>query len=408
MSLRPISAERALEQEWLRHIASVNEVEALEELNSRREGLDLSEVEISRELHGSNEVSHAKREPLIIRFLKAFADPFTGILIGIAIVSMFTDVILQDAGSKDPTTSIIIMGMVLVSGLMRFVQETKSGNAAEALAKTIETTCSVERMGEGRCEIPLHEIVVGDIVHLAAGDMIPADVRILSAKDLFISQSALTGESEPIEKRPVTKGTIDDALTDFDDLAFLGSTVISGTALAVVAATGTSTLFGSIAGVLDSAPQKTSFDEGIESVSRLLLKLMIAMVPVVFTVNGLTKGDWLGALLFSLSIAVGLTPEMLPMIVTTCLAKGATDLSHSKVIVKRLDAIQNLGSIDILCTDKTGTLTEDRVVLERHLNVMGNTDERVLRYAFLNSYFETGLRNLIDTAIINRDRKSVV
>ena len=319
MALRPISAQRALEQEWLRHIALVSTDEALDELATTKDGLSDQQVQQSRIQHGSNEIVGKKKQSWIIRLLTSFLDPFTLILIGIAVVSLFTDVILVDGQGKDATTPLIIIGMVLISGLMRFIQETKSGNAAQALAKTIETYCTVQRQDTGEKQVLIHQVVVGDIIKLCAGDLVPADLRILSSKDLFISQSALTGESEPIEKRSVLEDETD-AITDFNNLAYLGSTVISGTGTAVVVATGSSTLFGSIANVLDSKPQKTSFDEGLDSVSRLLLKLMLTMVPLVFIVNAITKGNIIAAALFSLSIAVGLTPEMLPMIVTTCLA----------------------------------------------------------------------------------------
>ncbi|MBQ6395069.1 MAG: magnesium-translocating P-type ATPase, partial [Atopobiaceae bacterium] len=298
-------------------------------------------------------------------------------------------------------TPLIISVMVIISAIMRFVQEAKSDSAAEALADSIQNTANVERIGAGRREMPIDEIVVGDIVHLAAGDIIPADVRLVSTKDFFVSQSSITGESLPIEK---TAAAVEGASTvfDIDNICLMGSTVISGSGVAVVVGVGNSTTYGGIARTLAAREEKTAFELGIDSVSLLFVRLMLVMAPIVFAVNGLTKGDWLEALLFALSVAVGLTPEMLPMIITTCMAKGATDLSHEKVIVKRLDAVQDLGSIDILCSDKTGTLTEDRVVLERYLDIHGNEDLRVLGYAFLNSFFETGLRNLIDSAIINR------
>ena len=273
----------------------------------------------------------------------------------------------------------------------------------------VESCAEVERDGDGGNETPIDEIVIGDVVHLSSGDVVPADLRIFSARDLFVSQASLTGESEPVEKRAslaadasATAAASAPALTDLGSLAFMGSTVISGNARGIVVATGARTMFGEATDTLAGRKRETSFDAGIKSTSRLLMRLMLAMLPVVFVVSGATKGDWVSALLFSLSVAVGLTPEMLPMLVTTCLGKGAVDLSRHHVIVKRLDAIQDLGAIDVLCTDKTGTLTEDRIVLERHLDVNGREDARVLRYAFLNSYFSTGVKNLIDNAIVER------
>lgn len=298
--------------------------------------------------------------------------------------------------------------MVLVSGVLRFVQDEKSTVAAESLAEMVESTAEVERDGDGGNETPIDEIV-GDVIHLSSGDIVPADLRIFAARDLFVSQASLTGESEPIEKRASLDVTglegLDvaaTAITGLSDLAFMGSTVTSGNARGVVVATGARTMFGEATGTLVGRKRETSFDVGIKSTSRLLMRLMLIMLPVVFVISGVTKGDWVDALLFSLSVAVGLTPEMLPMLVTTCLGKGAVDLSRSRVIVKRLDSIQDLGAVDVLCTDKTGTLTEDRIVLERHLDVNGREDARVLRYAFLNSYFSTGVKNLVDNAIIER------
>ena len=265
----------------------------------------------------------------------------------------------------------------------------------------ITTTCTVTRKGQEMAEIPLDEVVVGDIVHLSAGDMLPADVRILDAKDLFVSQASLTGESEPIEKIPMVNETRD-AITDYTNIAFMGSNVISGSASAVVVTVGDHTLFGSMASEVAHEAVETSFSKGVNAVSWVLIRFMLVMVPLVFVSNGITKGDWLSAFLFGISIAVGLTPEMLPMIVTTCLAKGAVSMSKKQTIVKNLNSIQNFGAIDILCTDKTGTLTQDKVVLEYHLNVNGEDDLRVLRHAYLNSYFQTGYKNLMDVAIIQK------
>lgn len=391
--------------EWLRQVSSFETNELLDEFNTSRDGLSAEKIELSRAAWGSNEVAHVRRDPAVVRFFKAFADPFMGILALLAVVSLFTDVILAAPADRNPSTFLIIFAMIAVSGILRFVQEGKSDNAAAALARTIQTTCNVERQDVGRIEIPLADVVVGDIVHLAAGDIVPADARLIQTRDLFLGMSSLTGESLPVERvAKACPAPAKDTRTagDLDSIVLMGSTVISGSGVAVVVATGANTMFGGMARSLGSARGKTAYDEGIASVSKLLLRLMLVMAPFVFVINGITKGDWLSALLFSLSVAVGLTPEMLPMIVTTCLAKGAVDLSHDRVIVKRLDAIQNLGAMDVLCTDKTGTLTEDHVVLERHLDLMSNENPRVLRYAFLNSFFETGVRNLIDSAIISR------
>ncbi|MDO5708642.1 MAG: HAD-IC family P-type ATPase, partial [Coriobacteriales bacterium] len=388
-----------MEQTWLAYIAVLDVDAVYSELKTRRTGLTEEEVEASREAHGANRMAETKRTPALLRFLQTFSDPFVLILLALGAVSFATDVVFAAPGEKDPATPLLIAAMALVSVVLRFVQETRGADAAAALAESIETTCCVERAGVGRIEIPLDEVVVGDIVHLAAGDIVPADLRIVAARDLFVGQSALTGESEAVEKRPAPTDGLVQPL-ESDNLAFLGTTVISGTGIGVAVRVGEETELGSIAAQLESSGKETAYDRGIRDVSMLLVRLMVIVVPIVFLINVVTKGNWLDALLFSLSVAVGLTPEMLPMIVTTCLAKGAVDLSKGRVIVKRLDAIQNLGSIDVLCCDKTGTLTEDRVVLERHLDVNGHEDARVLRHAFLNSHFETGMLNLIDTAII--------
>jgi Mg2+-importing ATPase len=308
----------------------------------------------------------------------------------------------EEPDGPDPLAVIIISTMVMISGLLRFVQETRSGNAAENLLKLIKTTTNVQRLESGNKEIPLDDVVVGDLVHLAAGDMVPADMRIIQAKDLFISQSALTGESIAIEKIPDKVKNISDTLTETPNLAFMGTDVVSGSAVGVVIVTGDNTIFGEMAKSVNVKPVKTSFEKGVNSVSWVLIRFMLCMVPCVLFINGFTKGDWWGALLFALSIAVGLTPEMLPMIVTTCLAKGAVAMSRKKTIIKNLNSMQNVGAMDILCTDKTGTLTQDKVVLMYHLDIQGQEDMRVLRHAFLNSYYQTGLRNLMDIAIINR------
>ncbi|MBQ9005938.1 MAG: HAD-IC family P-type ATPase, partial [Atopobiaceae bacterium] len=388
-----------MEQTWLAYLAATDIDGVYDELKTRRSGLSAEEVEASREAHGANRMAETQRTPAVLRFLQTFGDPFVLILLALGVVSLMTDVVFAEPGAKDAATPVLIALMALVSVILRFVQETRGADAAAALAESIETTCCVERQGVGRIEIPLDEVVVGDIVHLAAGDIVPADLRIIAARDLFVGQSALTGESEAIEKTPApTDGMVPPL--EATNLAFLGTTVISGTGVGVAARVGEETELGNIAARLDASKKETAYDRGIRDVSMLLVRLMVIVVPIVFVINVVTKGNWLDALLFSLSVAVGLTPEMLPMIVTTCLAKGAVDLSRGRVIVKRLDAIQNLGSIDTLCSDKTGTLTEDRVVLERHLDVTGREDARVLRHAFLNSHFETGMLNLIDMAII--------
>ena len=382
--------------------------ETLGYLNTTLCGLEPGKVEENRSEYGSNKVTREKKKTLPQRLAGAFINPFTAILFCLALVSSFTDMIFPHFSlfgcvpkDFDCLTVVIILTMVFLSGTLRFVQESRSGNAAEKLLAMITTTCTVTRKGQEMAEIPLDEVVVGDIVHLSAGDMLPADVRILDAKDLFVSQASLTGESEPIEKIPMVNETRD-AITDYTNIAFMGSNVIFGSASAVVVTVGDHTLFGSMASEVAHEAVETSFSKGVNAVSWVLIRFMLVMIPLVFVANGITKGDWLSAFLFGISIAVGLTPEMLPMIVTTCLAKGAVSMSKKQTIVKNLNSIQNFGAIDILCTDKTGTLTQDKVVLEYHLNVNGEDDLRVLRHAYLNSYFQTGYKNLMDVAIIQK------
>ena len=383
--------------------------QVLQEVKTSLRGLEEQQVAEHRATFGSNRVTHEKKKSLLQRLAAAFINPFTAILFCLAVVSAVTDMALpyfslfgSTPEDFDPLTVVIILTMVLISGTLRYVQETRSGNAAEKLLAMITTTCTVTRKDQIKVEIPLEEVVVGDIVHLSAGDMIPADVRILEAKDLFVSQASLTGESAPVEKMPDMVSEQKESVTDYPNIAFMGSNVISGSATAVVLSVGDSTLFGSMAAAVADEAVETSFTKGVNAVSWVLIRFMLVMVPLVFFINGITKGDWLAAFLFGISVAVGLTPEMLPMIVTTCLAKGAMSMSKKQTIVKNLNSIQNFGAIDVLCTDKTGTLTQDKVVLEYHLNLNGDDDPRVLRHAYLNSFFQTGYKNLMDLAIIQR------
>jgi len=375
------------------------------------DGYDDDKVDEMRDQYGVNIITKQDKETIPRRLWDSFINPFTIVLFVLAVLSLIMDVITAPQGEKDPIAVIIVMTMIFISGMIRFIQELRSSNAADKLSEMVETTVAVTRLYESegsdeevseRREIPLDEVVVGDVIHLAAGDIIPADLRILQAKDLFISQSSLTGESEPIEKfSDALHGKRKNPL-ELNNLAFMGSTVISGSATGLALAVGDDTILGGIAGKLQEKAPPTSFDKGVSSVSWLLIRFMLVMVPFVLFINGFTKGDWLQALLFAVSVAVGLTPQMLPMIVSANLAKGAVSMSKKKVVVKEINAIQNFGAMDILCTDKTGTLTQDKIILEYHLDINGNDDSRVLRHAFLNSYYQTGLKNLMDVSIIER------
>ncbi len=399
-------ARIALDQ-MLERVAHTPIKDVLKQFNTTLKGMDESQVTQSRNKYGKNKVTHERQKTLAERLADAFVNPFTAILTFLAAVSCFTDMIVpyyQILGGEpedfDCLTVVIIMCMVLISGTLRFVQESRSGNATAKLLAMITTTCTVTRRGQEMVDIPIEDVVVGDIIHLSAGVMLPADCRILECNDLFINQSSLTGESDPQEKEPFVAKEHHDAPSEYLNLAFMGSNVVSGSGTAVVIAVGDNTLFGSMAVAVAGESVETSFSKGVNAVSWVLIRFMLFMVPTVFVVNGLTKGNWLDAFLYGISIAVGLTPEMLPMIVTTCLAKGAISMSKKETIVKNLNSIQNFGAIDVLCTDKTGTLTQDKVVLEYHLNVNGEDDTRVLRHAYLNSYFQTGYKNLMDLAII--------
>jgi Mg2+-importing ATPase len=374
-------------------------------LDTQETGLTGAQVEEKQQNFGPNEVAHEKAPAWYIQLLQAFINPFIGILIVIAIVSLITDVFLAAPGDRDYKTLIVVSIMVMLSSLLRFWQEFRSNQAAEKLKSMVRTTATVLRngvLGPGRQEVDIKEIVPGDIIFLSAGDMIPADSRIIQSKDLFVSQAMLTGEAMPVEKRDQSIADADKrSALELENCCFMGTNVVSGTAMAAAVNTGSLTYFGSISKAVTGKRAETSFDRGVNSVSWLLIKFMLVMVPLVFLINGFLKHNWLEALLFGIAVAVGLTPEMLPMIVTANLAKGAVNMSKRKVIVKRLNAIQNIGAMDVLCTDKTGTLTMDKIVLERHLNVLGVEDEEVLKWAYLNSYHQTGLKNLLDMAVLD-------
>ena len=388
----------------MKQVAGADKNSVFAILEAEETGLTEEQVWEKQQLFGANEVDHEKAPSWDVQLLQAFINPFIGVLVVIALVSLITDVFLAAPGDRDYKTLIVVSIMVLLSSLLRFWQEFRSNKAAEQLKSMVRTTATVLRKGEpgtGKQEIDIKELVPGDIVLLSAGDMIPADCRITQSKDLFVSQAMLTGEALPVEKRdyPIADAAIRSPL-ELENCCFMGTNVVSGTAMAIAVNTGSQTYFGSISKSLTGKRAETSFDKGVNSVSWLLIRFMLVMVPLVFLINGFTKGNWLEALLFGIAVAVGLTPEMLPMIVTANLAKGAVNMSKRKVIVKRLNAIQNIGAMDVLCTDKTGTLTIDKIVLERHLNVLGLEDEEVLKWAYLNSYHQTGLKNLLDVSVL--------
>ena len=385
-------------------------VEVLDALETSITGVQEDQVEMLRETYGENKLTKATEVPLWKKIYESIINPFTVILLVIAVISLMTNVILAKPGEEDPTTSIIIVVLVLISGGIRFVQELKSDKAASNLASLIVNTATVIRDGVQQ-EIPIEELVVGDVIKLSAGDMLPADALLLETRDFFIQQSSLTGESESVEKKTMWTPSEEETqkpVLESERFVFMGSNVVSGSALAVILVTGNDTMIGRIEKTLNNFDEPTSFEKEMNTISWLLIRLMLVLVPVVFVINGLTDSDWLEAGVFALSVAVGLTPEMLPMIITASLAKGAVIMAKEKVVIKKLNAIQDLGAIDILCTDKTGTLTQDEIILEYPLDIHANLDLGVLKIGYLNSYFQTGLKNLLDRAIITRTEKESI
>ena len=378
-------------------VAAMDEPALWRTFGSHPEGLTAAEVQATRALHGENTIPAQQPARWWVHLWACYRNPFNLLLTVLGLISYATE---------DLFAAGVIALMVGISTLLNFIQEARSTRAADALKAMVSNTATVLRTlndkGEsGWQEIPIDQLVPGDLVKLAAGDMIPADLRIIQARDLFVAQASLTGESLPVEKVAHSRDPQQKNPLECDTLCFMGTTVVSGTAQAMVIATGGNTWFGQLAGrVSEQESEPNAFQQRIGRVSMLLIRFMLAMTPIVLLINGYTKGDWWEAALFALSVAVGLTPEMLPMIVTSTLARGAVKLSKQKVIVKHLDAIQNFGAMDILCTDKTGTLTQDKIVLEHHTDIAGKICERVLETAWLNSHYQTGLKNLLDVAVL--------
>ena len=391
---------REVERELIA-ISRLNDEELFEKFQTDPEGLNQVEAADRLEEYGRNIIEIGSENSLLNRIKEAVINPFNIVLMIVALVTLFTDVILTT--EPNWATFIMLVLVIIISGVIAFVQTEKSNNAAQKLQKMIANKIDVIR-NDIVMEIDIDEAVPGDIVKLASGDMIPGDVRFIESKDLFIDQSQLTGESNPVEKfaGPDPEG---DTLTDIDNIGFMGSNIVSGSAKGVILATGNQTYFGSMAKSLNTFKDKSSFEENLNSISRLLISFMAVMIPVIFIANFITKGNWLESLMFGITIAVGIMPEMLPVIMTSSLAKGAVNMSQKQTIVKRLSSIQTFGEMDVFCTDKTGTLTQDEIVLEKYMDVLGREDKRILRHAFLNSYFQTGLKNLMDLAIINRAEK---
>lgn len=375
----------------LLEMASAETDAVLKQLKTQLTGLNEVEARSRIKQYGLNEIAREKRQSVMMHLLNNLKNPLVILLSVLAVISYLTG---------DIRATVVISVMVLLGVVLRFFQELRADNAAEKLKAMVSNKATVIRDGE-EIEIPLKMLVPGDIISLAAGDMIPADVRMLSAKDLFLNQAALTGEALPVEKNAELAPKDMQNPLELDNLCFLGSNVVSGTAVAVVIHTGGKTYFGSLAASIVEQRELTSFDKGINGFTWIMIRFMAIMVPVVFLVNGISKHNWLDAFLFAMAVAVGLTPEMMPMIISVNLSKGALVMSRKKVIVKRLNSIQNFGAMDVLCTDKTGTITQGKIILEKHLDVCGEESARVLHYGYLNSYHHTGLKNIMDEAILD-------
>ncbi|MDO4680416.1 MAG: magnesium-translocating P-type ATPase [Aerococcus sp.] len=385
-------------------LATATTKELLRWLDTTSQGLDTETATERLEQVGENQVRQASPTPLWRLAWDAYITPFSLVLVILAVISFITGYYLVAPADRDFMTPLIILVLILISGTIAFIQSVQTQKTTLNLESLVEVTAAVCRdraFQERRTE----EIVPGDLVALSAGDMIPADMRLIETTDLFVSQTSLTGESYPVEKSAQAIITTQHNAADYETLALMGCEVVSGSAKGIVIQTGKQTIFGQIAKPQTTETVETSFDKGIRETSSLLVTFMLVMAPVVILINGLTKGDWLQALLFGISVAVGLTPEMLPMIVTTNLVKGAKDMAKQETIVRHLPAIQNFGAMDVLCTDKTGTLTEDQITLEYHLDLTGNESPYVLQQAYLNSYYQTGLKNLMDIAIITAAKK---
>ncbi len=384
-----------------KQIAGKEKSEVLKQLDTSINGLNPAQAKKRLERDGLNEVSNKECHPKLHFLFDAFMTPFTGVLLFLALLSFLTNYLFVPADQKDLSTVIIMITMVLISGITSFIQNVKTSDAVDSLLNMVSVTTNIKRDGKDQ-ELPTKDVVVGDIINLTAGDLVPADLYLLKSKDLFCSASSLNGESSPVEKLANEKPKENDNYLDYPNILYEGTNIVSGSAMGVVFATGDETVFGNLARTLSKNKNKeTTFDIGIKNVSKILLIMTAVIAPLVFLINGLTKGDWLNALIFAIATAVGLTPEMLPVIVTSNLVKGSVEMARNETIVKRMNSIQNFGSADILCTDKTGTLTQDKVVLERHYDLNLEEKSKVLELSYLNSYYQTGMKDLIDKAIIN-------
>lgn len=400
MKKKENNVKQAEVEKTLLELSGMDQKALFEKYQTDENGLDPVQAADRLEEYGKNIIDFGNEKSLAVRIKDAIINPFNIVLLVVALITFITDVVMADEPSI--ATFAMLVAVIIISATISFVQEEKSNNAAKKLQGMITNKLDVIR----NCvemEVEIEELVPGDIVKLASGDMIPGDVRFIETKDLFIDQSQLTGESNPVEK--FTTSDTNCGVTDLANVGFMGSNIVSGSAKAIILTTGGDTYFGSMAKSLNSFEEKSAFEKNLDSVSKLLIRFMLITVPVIFIANFVTKGSWLQSLMFGITIAVGIMPEMLPVIMNSSLARGAINMSRKKTIVKRLGAIQTFGEMDVFCTDKTGTLTQDEIILEKYMDVLGREDKRILRHAFLNSYFQTGLKNLMDVAIINRAEK---
>ena len=400
MKKKENNVKQAEVEKTLLVLSGMEQKALFEKYQTDENGLDPVQAADRLEEYGKNIIDFGNEKSLAVRIKDAIINPFNIVLLVVALITFITDVVMADEPSI--ATFAMLVAVIIISATISFVQEEKSNNAAKKLQGMITNKLDVIR----NCvemEVEIEELVPGDIVKLASGDMIPGDVRFIETKDLFIDQSQLTGESNPVEK--FTTSDTNCGVTDLANVGFMGSNIVSGSAKAIILTTGGDTYFGSMAKSLNSFEEKSAFEKNLDSVSKLLIRFMLITVPVIFIANFVTKGSWLQSLMFGITIAVGIMPEMLPVIMNSSLARGAINMSRKKTIVKRLGAIQTFGEMDVFCTDKTGTLTQDEIILEKYMDVLGREDKRILRHAFLNSYFQTGLKNLMDVAIINRAEK---
>ena len=381
----------------LRSFTQLTPLQTALELNTTLNGLNDDALDRQRVAYGVNRLSGKKKDTIFFRLRRSFINPFSIVLMLLAVISLCIDIFFTPSANRNYTTVLIITTMLLSSGLIRFVQEMKSKKIADALTTLIHSPIHTKRNNEWT-RVEVDSLVVGDLIHLEAGERVPADIRLTKADECFLSESVITGESGVQEKTTHTSTNVPDKISDYENIALMGTTLINGSCEGIVVAVGSNTIYGALAPNI--AERKQGFDRGSNSIAWVLIRFMLLLVPIVFIASGLTKGNWFYSFVFALSVAVGLTPELLPMVITACLAKGSFNMSKKQTVVKNINAMQGFGNMDVLCVDKTGTLTKDTLLLEYYMDILGNEDQHVLDYAYLNSYFHSGIKNHLDNAIM--------